>query len=100
MRHLTVASVKGEGNGQREMDPREDLNELKVSVKHLALNCPMKDPLPGCPLLALRKMPLGERATAVEQMNMETLQEVMRYHSICMRARHEWEARQDEVTEL
>lgn len=70
------------------MDREKDFKELKELVKTLAVECPMLDALPGCPLSALRDMPVAERPAAVEQMSMETLQQIVRFHSICMGARN------------
>lgn len=70
------------------MDLTEDFKALKIWVKKLTLDCPLQDPLPDCPLIPMRKMPLAERLAAVDVMSEEKLRQVIRYHHTCMGKRH------------
>ena len=69
------------------MDLKEDFKEHLGLVKELALGCPMKDALPGCPLSAVREMSMAARLVTVERMGVEELQRIVQHHTICMETR-------------
>lgn len=66
----------------------EEFEVLRMWIQKLALDCPMKDAMPGCPLSAVRELPVNERLAVVDGMGVEELQRIMQHHSICLGTRH------------
>jgi hypothetical protein len=61
--------------------------ETLLLVKKLTVKCPWEEPLPSCPLNALREMPLPEKLIAVDKMSAEELDNIASHHEICLQKR-------------
>ena len=61
--------------------------DVKQWVKGLTVDCPMKDPLPGCPVVELRKLPFAERLAAVDKMPRKQLKAIIQHHHTCLNTR-------------
>jgi hypothetical protein len=66
--------------------PQRSYN-VKQWVKGLTLDCPLKDPDPGCPVVELRKLPVEERLALVEKMDREELKSIINHHHTCLNSR-------------
>ena len=61
--------------------------DVKQWVKGLTVDCPLKDPVNGCPVTELRKLPFAERLAAVEKMSREQLKAIIQHHHTCLNNR-------------
>ncbi len=61
--------------------------DVKQWVKGLTVDCPMKDPIHGCPVIELRKLPFAERLAAVDKMSREQLKAIIQHHHTCLNSR-------------
>lgn len=74
------------------MRPPDDVDPLSRSEKEafawgLANGCPIGDELPGCPLAAVRTMPLKDRFAVIRGMTDGQLDEILAHHTQCIRRR-------------
>lgn len=58
-------------------------------VKGLVMGCPFGDPLPDCPLEAMRKLPPAQRLRNVNTMTEEELAVIVSHHKDCLKKREE-----------
>lgn len=61
--------------------------DVKQWVKGLTVDCPMKDPHPGCPVIELRRLPLADRLAEVDKMSREMLKAIIQHHHTCLNKR-------------
>ena len=65
--------------------------ETKLLVKKLTVQCPQEEPLPDCPLSALRELSLVEKLEMVDKMPLDQLENIVRYHDNCLQEREKGE---------
>lgn len=58
-------------------------------VKGLVMGCPFDDPIPECPLEAMRKLPVADRLRRVNAMTDQDLAEIISHHKKCLEIREE-----------
>ena len=62
-------------------------HEMRGWVIDLVAKCPRCDPLPDCPVLAIRRSPLRERLCAVGKMPDLELDTILDHHRKCIAER-------------
>ncbi len=63
------------------------IEDKRVWIRGLLVECPMGDPAPDCPLHKLREFPLAERMNMVKEMSIETIDQLIAHHQMCLRRR-------------
>jgi hypothetical protein len=64
-----------------------NFKEKQGLVLGLVLQCPFKAPLPTCPAIELRKLPLDEKVSSVRGMTEPSLDGIIEHHKICGNSR-------------
>ncbi len=57
------------------------LEEAKLMVKKLTLQCPKDRPFPGCPLSILHELPTDQKLELVDTLSLEQLENIVQHHA-------------------
>ncbi len=60
------------------------LEQKKIWVKGLVIDCPLGKPLENCPLNDIRKLPIEERLRLACAMDESQLDQIIGYHRKCL----------------
>lgn len=61
-----------------------NMEKKRAWVMALVMQCPFVDPLPECPAVTLRGLPLSEQMSAVDEMIEETMDRILETHQRCL----------------
>jgi hypothetical protein len=61
-----------------------DIEEKRIWVQGLLIECPMGTHLDDCPAKELRKIPLKERVNLVKEMTDDQIDQIINYHRACL----------------
>jgi hypothetical protein len=64
-----------------------DIEDKRIWVQGLLIDCPVGAPLDTCPAKDLRQMPLKDRLKLVVSMTEEQLDEIIAHHRACLAER-------------
>ena len=63
------------------------LRDKRIWIKGLLVDCPLGQPLKGCPANALRNLPIDQFAEIVNKMTKKQINCIIEYHENCCRKR-------------
>ena len=63
------------------------IEDKRIVLKDLLVECPMGEALDDCPARDLRKLPVEKRLITVDTMAVEQIEEVVVHHTRCLKKR-------------
>jgi hypothetical protein len=64
-----------------------DIEDKRIWVQGLMIDCPTGTPLDSCPAKKLRLLPIKKRFNLVREMHEEQIDQIINHHKACLAAR-------------